>query len=264
MLSINASSGLLSGTIALGAGSQPTWTPTITASDGASSANETVTWGVASAISLALPPNETNREGDVVALAIAAMDATSGATLTYSASGLPGGLSINASTGIIHGTISLGAGNQVSYTPTITVGDGMSSIAGSLTWTVNSAIVLPLPASESNNEGDVVSLAITALDGTSGATVTYSASGLPGGLSINASTGVIAGHHCPGRRQPRRLVYAHHHGRRRREQYFRQLQLGHQLGHYAALAGVRNEQRGGCGLPGHRGHGRHHGRIADV
>ena len=84
--------------------------------------------------------------------------------MTYSASGLPRGLSINPSTGVIAGTIALGAGNQVSYTPTITAGDAVSSITGSFSWYVNSALYLPLPSSMSSNAGDVVSLNLHAMD----------------------------------------------------------------------------------------------------
>jgi hypothetical protein len=50
------------------------------------------------------PGDQVNRAGDTVSLQIAASDSDSGA-LTFSASGLPGGLNIGSSTGIISGTM---------------------------------------------------------------------------------------------------------------------------------------------------------------
>ena len=51
--------------------------------------------------------DQTSKEGQVVSLQVTASE--TGATLTYSADGLPAGLSINSSTGLISGTISTGA-----------------------------------------------------------------------------------------------------------------------------------------------------------
>src|SRR5579863_2462091 len=50
------------------------------------------------------PGNQTSTVGTAVSLQISASDSASGQTLTYSATGLPAGLSINASTGLISGT----------------------------------------------------------------------------------------------------------------------------------------------------------------
>jgi hypothetical protein len=48
------------------------------------------------------PGNRSGYTGDAVSLAIAASDAD-GETLTFSATGLPGGLAINSTTGLITG-----------------------------------------------------------------------------------------------------------------------------------------------------------------
>ena len=48
--------------------------------------------------------NQTDDEADVISLQVVASDADED-TLTYSAVGLPGGLSINTSNGLIDGTI---------------------------------------------------------------------------------------------------------------------------------------------------------------
>src|SRR5260370_40117449 len=57
---------------------------------------------------------------------------------------------------------------------------------------------LPAPADQSNNEGDPVSLAVSASDSIGGRTLTYSATGLPAPLTINRSTGLISVTLAPG------------------------------------------------------------------
>ncbi len=192
-LSINSSSGLISGTIALGAGNLGSFTATITVTDGTSAATTSINWTVNSAITITAIPDQTNNEGDSVSLHVHASDATSGSTVSYFAAGLPQGLSMNASTGVISGTIALGAANSGPFTATITVSDGTSATLTSISWTVNSAITITAIPDQTNNEGDSVSLHVHATDSTSGSTVSYFAAGLPQSLSINASTGVISG-----------------------------------------------------------------------
>jgi hypothetical protein len=65
---------------------------------------------------------------------IHATDSVSGQTLTYSASGLPAGLSINASSGLITGTPTAAGTSAVTVTATDTTG---ASGSASLTWTVS-------------------------------------------------------------------------------------------------------------------------------
>jgi hypothetical protein len=55
-------------------------------------------------------------------------------TLSYAAAGLPGGLTINPSTGLIHGTLS---GAVKVYTPTVTVTYPTGSSQFSFKWTVD-------------------------------------------------------------------------------------------------------------------------------
>ena len=138
------------------------------------------------------PGNQTNNEGDTVSLTIAASD-PDGDTLTFSTSGLPGGLTINASTGQIAGNLSFDSAGV--YNVTVTVSDGTDTDNAALTWTVadvNQPPVITNPGSQTNSEGDSVSLTVAATDA-DGDTLTFLASGLPGGLTINAGTGQIAG-----------------------------------------------------------------------
>ena len=55
-------------------------------------------------VSVTNPGSQTGTVGTAPSLQVSASDSASGQTLTYSATGLPAGLSINASTGLISGT----------------------------------------------------------------------------------------------------------------------------------------------------------------
>jgi subtilase family serine protease len=81
------------------------------------------------------PGNQTGTVGTAVSLQIHATDSASGQTLTYSATGLPAGLSINSSTGLISGTPTTAATSNVTVTATDTTG---ASGSASFTWTISS------------------------------------------------------------------------------------------------------------------------------
>ena len=191
-LSIDTASGAITGTVAVGAAQDGPYNVTVEAGDGTYSTSQTFTWNVSSPVAITVPADQTNNEGDTVALTITATDSTSG-TITYGAIGLPGGLSINSSTGAITGTIATGDAANGPYTVTLMASDGTYSAHVSFEWDVNCAVSLTAPADQTNNAGDSVSLQVVASDSISGSTLSFSASGLPSGLSINSSTGVISG-----------------------------------------------------------------------
>jgi subtilase family serine protease len=82
------------------------------------------------------PGNQTGTVGTAVSLQISATDSASGQTLTYSASGLPTGLSINSSTGLISGTPSAAGTFSVTVTAKDTTG---ASGSASFTWTISTS-----------------------------------------------------------------------------------------------------------------------------
>ncbi len=81
------------------------------------------------------PGNQSSVAGTAASLQIHASDSASGQTLTYSASGLPAGLSINAASGLISGTPTAAGTSNVTVTATDTTGAAGSA---SFSWTVTS------------------------------------------------------------------------------------------------------------------------------
>jgi hypothetical protein len=148
-------------------------------------------WETSSPVTLTLPGDQTNVEGDTVSLTISASNSSSG-TLKYSAVGLPSGLMINTSTGAITGTVAVGAALAAPYNVTVTASEGTYSSSQTFNWTVSSPISITDPGEQGFSEGDSVNLQIRATDSHSG-TLSYTAFNLPSGLSINQSTGVVSG-----------------------------------------------------------------------
>jgi subtilase family serine protease len=82
------------------------------------------------------PGSQTGTVGTAASLQIKATDSASGQTLAYSAAGLPTGLSISSSSGLISGTPSAAG----SYSATVTVKDTTgASGSASFTWTISSS-----------------------------------------------------------------------------------------------------------------------------
>jgi len=86
------------------------------------------------------PGTQTSTAGSPVSVPIQASDTTSGATLSYAATGLPPGLAISSGTGLITGTPSTAG----SYPVTVTANDGTSaSGSATFTWVVQALGNLP-------------------------------------------------------------------------------------------------------------------------
>ncbi|MCE9566013.1 MAG: putative Ig domain-containing protein [Planctomycetes bacterium] len=198
-LTINATTGLISGTVAAGdssAGKGGVYSVTVTATDSNQvSASNRFNWTILNPVSIAEIPNQTNTEGVAIpAVYVTAMDANDSGMLTYLASGLPAGLTINAGTGVISGTPAYGANSNSPYNVAIMVTDPNGSASKtSFAWSIKSPISIENIAAQSNNEGATITLAVTATDATPNQTLVYSAAGLPPGLTIDPDTGAISG-----------------------------------------------------------------------
>jgi subtilase family serine protease len=88
-----------------------------------------------SSVTVTNPGSQAGRVGTAVSLQIKATDSTSGQALTFTASGLPAGLSINSS-GLITGTPTTPGTSSVTVTATDTAGVHGSA---SFSWTIGSA-----------------------------------------------------------------------------------------------------------------------------
>ncbi|MEE4546012.1 putative Ig domain-containing protein [Streptomyces sp. V4-01] len=87
-------------------------------------------------VTVTSPGNQSTQVGTAVSLQVHATDSASGQTLTYSATGLPAGLSINASSGLISGTPTTAGTSSV----TVTAKDTTNATgSASFTWTVTSS-----------------------------------------------------------------------------------------------------------------------------
>ncbi len=206
-LSIDMTTGLISGTITAGASTNSPYAVDVTVTDdGSPSESSTVSfvWNVTDvAVNLApvvTNPGEQNGvEGDIVSLQIGATD-PEGDGMSFAAANLPDGLSINMATGLISGTITAGASANSPYAVEVTVTDDGSPSESSMVsfvWNVtdvavNLAPVVTNPGEQNGVEGDIVSLQIGATD-PDGDGMSFAAANLPDGLSIDMATGLISG-----------------------------------------------------------------------
>ena len=188
-LTLNAQTGLIAGVVAPGAGASGPDAVTVTASDGTLSDSQSFTWNVSS-IFITPMADRSSLEGDAVSVPISAWD-LSGQPLTYGAAGLPSGLSIDPNTGVIAGTVGAGTASATPYAVTVTASDVTDSTNTTFNWDV-AHLAVNNPGDQTNAEGDIVSLQIGVSDGTA-EPLTYSATGLPSGLSIDPNAGLISG-----------------------------------------------------------------------
>ncbi|MDP2318777.1 MAG: putative Ig domain-containing protein [Acidobacteriota bacterium] len=192
-ISIDPTTGVISGT--LGYTTAGEYDVVVTVSDGSLTATALFQWSVTNTNAppaITNPGNQSDLEGETVSVQIVASD-VDGQALTYSASGLPPGLTID-STGLITGLLSYATAGSYPAA-TVTVSDGVTSRSVTFTWTVTNVNRPPMvtnPGTQNSAEGATLSLPISASD-PDGEALTYSSTGLPPGLSINSSSGVISG-----------------------------------------------------------------------
>ncbi|BFU45883.1 beta strand repeat-containing protein [Krasilnikovia sp. MM14-A1004] len=182
-LTVNAATGVVSGT----PGAVAAATVTVTATDSVQRAHAvTFTWITATVPAVTNPGAQTGTIGVAVSRTVSATGGT--APYTWSATGLPAGLAIDTETGAITGTPT----NAADATVTVIATD-VAARAGTatFTWTVAGPISVTDPGTQQATLGQATTLTLAATGGTG--TYAWSATGLPGGLTLNRDSGVVSG-----------------------------------------------------------------------
>ena len=152
-----------------------------------------VTGSTGNTVTVTNPGSQSGTVGTAASLQIHATDSQLGQTLTYAATGLPAGLSVNSGSGLISGTPTTSGSSSVTVTVTDTTGaHGSATFSWSVTSSTGNTVTVTNPGTQTGTVGTAASLQIHGSDSQSGQTLTYTASGLPAGLSIG-SGGLVSG-----------------------------------------------------------------------
>lgn len=191
-MSIDTNTGVISGSFDYA--SAGIYQVTVTANDGVTTGSAVFQWTVENVNRhpVLTVVDQISVQGETVNVQVLGTD-PDGDELTYSMNGLPDGFTIDKTTGVISGTFSEGSTGV--YSVNVGVVDSSLGVLRSFTWTVRTANRPPVvvnPGTQNGAEGATVSLPINASD-PDGQALTYSSTGLPPGLSINLSSGVVSG-----------------------------------------------------------------------
>lgn len=182
-LAVNAGTGAITGT-PITAGTS-TVTATVTDSHGGT-ASTSFSWLVNPGLTLTPPGAQASTVGVPATLALSAAGGT--APLRWTITGLPAGLTYNTATGAISGTPTTTGSTTTAVTVTDAAG---ASAATSFAWLVNGPLVLNDPGSQASTVNRPATRSLTSTGGT--APTTWSATGLPPGLTLNPTSGLVSG-----------------------------------------------------------------------
>ena len=193
-LAINAQTGLITGAIAPDAAGAGPYRVNVFADNGMATDLTSFDWAVNPFITMAALPDPTNMEGDSISLQV--IGSSPNGPLTFDAIDLPDGLEINPATGLIFGNVATTTSRHSPYLIRVTATDGTYSTMREAEWTVgrltNAAPVLPVPPATTATAGEYLMLDLGATDADED-DIVYTATGLPAGLLIDETTGLITG-----------------------------------------------------------------------
>ncbi len=155
---------------------------------GTDSATLTLTVGLANSFPIIVSP--TTAPGTAGVPFVTYVIAATGLPTQFTAVGLPPGLVLNSLTGAISGTPTVNGTYIVTLTAVNAAG---TSFPAPLTITVGAPNVLPIITSPTIATASLGSPFVTYLIAATGLPTTYSATGLPAGLTLNTLTGAING-----------------------------------------------------------------------
>jgi GH25 family lysozyme M1 (1,4-beta-N-acetylmuramidase) len=151
-------------------------------------------------LAAAEPAEESNMVGAAVSLPVRSLAATAGNTISYSAAGLPTGLTIDPQTGVITGPL---PGTAESFPVAVKLtGPAAQTQTLNFTWQIHGPVSLTGPGQQAGRAGSPVSLQLAATDGLAGCSLNFTAVGLPPGLTIGPCGRITGQPYRPGSYQP--------------------------------------------------------------
>ncbi len=184
-LTVNGSTGLISGvTAAVG-----TYTVPLGATNAGGTGTATLTLAVSAAPAVVPVITSAASATTQVGVGFNYHITASNSPVSFTASGLPAGLSVNASTGLIAGTPAAAGTYAIVLSATNGSGTGTAALALTVSPAPIIAPVITSAPTAGAQEGQSFSFQVTA----SNAPASYNASGLPQGLTINPANGLISG-----------------------------------------------------------------------
>lgn len=178
-LTVNTSTGVISGTPTTIASTNVT----ISATNGTGTGSATLTINVTLGPPVITSPSSASgAAGQAFSYQITASQNPT----SFNATGLPSGLSVDTTTGLISGTPTVGGTFNATISATNATGTGSAPL------TLNIALFPPVvtsPTTASGQTGVPFTYQITAAN----SATSYGATGLPTGLTVNTSTGLISG-----------------------------------------------------------------------
>ena len=192
-LTLNSSSGVISGNPTTGAGSPFSFTVTVKDSAGSTSAAQPLSIAVIVGPSITTTTLPSGEVGVAYNQTLAVSGGKAPYTWSVASGSLPPGLSLSSG-GAISGTPTTATGSPFSFSVTVKDSTGSTSPAQPLSIAIIAGVTITTSSLPNGTVGVAYSQALAASGGTAPySNWTVSSGSLPAGLSLNSSTGSISG-----------------------------------------------------------------------